>query len=390
MTRLIDTFNLAAEECTRISGESGSLEISARAAGIRYITRRFPVGPCSFISPFNFPLNLVAHKIAPAIAAGCPFVLKPSEKTPLGALLLGEVLAELTGTLLPEGAFSILPINDVEGAASILVEDDRMKLLSFTGSTNVGWELKRRSGRKKVVLELGGNAACVVDDSVGDDELEQIADRIMFGAFYQSGQSCISVQRLYVHDRLYDRMKDLLVQRTRSLKMGDPAEEDTFIGPLIGESESIRAEHWVHEAIETGGGTLLVGGKRHGTYFEPTILENVGHGVRISCEEVFAPVFIMERFSNFKDAVTKVNDSEFGLQAGVFSNDIQKCFYAFENMEVGSVVINDVPSIRVDSQPYGGVKSSGMGREGVKYAIEDMTEVRAMLLKNVGDERKFD
>lgn len=372
VSRLIDTFRVAAEEAVRIEGEVLNLEISARAKGYRGFTKRVPIGPCSFISPFNFPLNLAAHKVAPAIAAGCPFVLKPASRTPIGALIIGEVLAE---TDLPKGAFSILPCHR-EGA-DLFTEDERLKLLSFTGSPAVGWDLKARAGKKPVVLELGGNAACVVDS---DADLEDAVARIVFGAFYQSGQSCIGVQRIYVHTTLYDKFKQKLVEKTKGLRMGDPRDEDTFIGPVISEGEAKRLENWINEGVERGG-TLLCGGKRDGAMLEPTLLENVPAGCNIVEEEAFGPVAVLEPFEDFDTVLEKVNQSTFGLQAGIFTRDLYKAQKAWDVLEVGGVVIGDVPSWRVDNMPYGGVKDSGLGREGIRWAIRDMTEERLLVIR---------
>ncbi len=370
--RLIDTLRIAAEESTRLTGEYLPLDISKRTAGYEGIARRFPVGPCAFITPFNFPLNLVAHKIAPAIAVGCPFVLKPASSTPIGALILGEILAE---TDLPEGAFSILPATPA--AAEPLITDERIKLLSFTGSAEVGWGLKARAGKKKVYLELGGNAACIVDAGV---DPERVAERIIFGAFYQSGQSCISVQRIIAHDTIYQHLVDVLRGRAKALKAGDPMDEDTFIGPMITQGDAERVERWVNEAV-AGGAKLICGGKRHGAFYEPTLLENVEAHMAVSCQEVFGPVATMQPFVDFEEAVRIANDTTFGLQAGVFTNNLDHAFYAYHELEVGGVIINDVPSFRVDSMPYGGVKDSGFGREGVRYAMEEMTELKLMVLR---------
>ena len=375
VTRLIDTFRVAAEECTRIQGEYLPLDISARAEGYEAIWRRFPIGPCSFITPFNFPLNLVAHKVAPAIAVGCSFVLKPASWTPIGALILGEILAE---TDLPEGAFSVLPCS--RDAADLLTTDDRLKLLSFTGSPEVGWKLKARSGKKKVVLELGGNAACIVDEGV---DLEFAADRIIHGAFYQSGQSCIGVQRIIVHKAVYDALKKLLVTRAAKLKAGDPLDEDTFLGPMITLNDAKRMEEWVGEAVD-GGAKIICGGKRNGVFFDATLLENVGPGMKVNCVEAFGPIATMQPFTDFKEAVRIVNDSAYGLQVGIFTKDIDRAWYAFNESEVGGVVINDVPSFRVDNMPYGGVKDSGLGREGIRFAMEDMTEIRLLVMNKLG------
>ncbi len=375
VTRLGDTFRVAAEESLRITGEYLPLDINERAEGCEAVWRRFPVGPCSFITPFNFPLNLVAHKVAPAIAVGCPFVLKPASWTPVSAIILGEILAE---TDLPEGAFSILPCS--HEAADLLTTDDRIKLLSFTGSPEVGWDLKARAGKKRVLLELGGNAACVVDEGV---DLDHVADRIIFGAFYQSGQSCISVQRIVVHEGVYEHLKQLLCDRIAVLKSGDPFDETTFIGPIISLGDAERIEEWVREAID-GGAKLVCGGRRDGLFYEPTLLENVEPHQKISCVEAFGPVATVQPFVDFKEAIRIVNDSVYGLQAGVFTKSLDHAYYAFNEAEVGGVIINDVPSFRVDSMPYGGVKNSGLGREGVRYSMEEMTESKLMVLSKVG------
>jgi acyl-CoA reductase-like NAD-dependent aldehyde dehydrogenase len=370
--RLIDTFRLASEEATRIYGEVMPLDISERARDYAGMWKRVPIGPCSFISPFNFPLNLAAHKVAPAIAAGCPFVLKPASYTPIGALIIGEVLAE---TDLPEGAFSVLPCRR-EGAGQFTT-DERLKLLSFTGSSEVGWDLKARAGKKVVILELGGNAACVVDE---DTDIEDAVSRIVFGAFYQSGQSCISVQRIIVHEAVYESLRDRLVEVTSGLEMGDPKNPDVFIGPMIAESEAAGLEDKIRSAIAAGG-TLLCGGKRRGSLLEATLLENVPSDQAVVCEEAFGPVAVLSRFSDFEAALAEVNDSVFGLQAGIFTRDIHKAHRAWEVLQVGGVVIGDVPSWRVDHMPYGGVKDSGIGREGVRWAIEHLTEVRLMVVR---------
>lgn len=372
VTRLIDTFQVAAEESVRIDGEVINLEISPRARGYRGFVKRVPVGACSFISPFNFPLNLAAHKVAPAIAAGCPFVLKPASRTPVGALIIAEVLAE---TDLPKGAFSVLPCHR-EGA-DLFTVDDRFKLLSFTGSPAVGWDLKARAGRKKVVLELGGNAACVVD---ADTDLDDAVERLVFGAFYQSGQSCIGVQRIYGHSSIYAELKRRLVERTRQLVKGDPHDEETFIGPMISEGEATRLHNWIREGVEQGG-TLLCGGERDGAMLDPTLLENVPRGCAVVEEEAFGPVAVLESFEDFDDVLARVNDSAFGLQAGIFTRDLYRAQKAWDQLEVGGVIIGDVPSWRVDNMPYGGVKDSGLGREGIRWAIADMTEERLLAIR---------
>ena len=372
VSRLIDTFKIAAEESVRINGEVVNLEISARAKGYQGMTKKVPIGPCSFISPFNFPLNLAAHKVAPAIAAGCTFVLKPASRTPIGALIIGEVLAE---TDLPKGAFSILPCS--RDGADLFTTDERLKLLSFTGSPDVGWALKAKAGKKPVVLELGGNAACVVDE---DADIEDAIDRVIVGAYYQSGQSCISVQRLLVHSKIYDEFKSRYVEKVKALVSGDPSNEDTFIGPMISEGEAERLHGWIEEAKEKGA-TILCGGTRDGAMLEATVMENVPKDCDVSAEEAFGPLSILVPFDDYDEALEEVNNSRYGLQAGVFTRDIYKAHKAWDVLDVGGVVIGDVPSWRVDNMPYGGVKDSGLGREGIRYAIEDMSETRLMVIR---------
>ncbi len=372
VSRLIDTFRVAAEESVRITGEVMPLDISPRARGYRGQWKRVPIGPCSFISPFNFPLNLAAHKIAPALAVGCPFVLKPASLTPVGALLIGEVLAE---TELPKGAFSILPCGRAD--ADRFITDERFKLLSFTGSPGVGWAMKARAGKKPVVLELGGNAAVVVDS---DADLGDAVERIVFGAFYQSGQSCIGVQRILIHEAVYDALREKLVAGTEALVAGDPKDEDTFIGPMISEKEAARLDGWIQSAVGAGA-KLLCGGSREGAMLQATLLEDVPAGEDVVRQEAFGPVAVLSRFQRFEDALAEVNDSAFGLQAGVFTRDLYHAELAWDTLEVGGVIIGDVPSWRVDHMPYGGVKDSGLGREGVKFAMEDMTEIRNLVIR---------
>lgn len=378
VSRLIDTFRIAAEESVRVNGEVQNLEISERARGYRGMFQRVPIGPCSFISPFNFPLNLAAHKVAPALAVGCPFVLKPASRTPIGALVIGEVLAE---TDLPEGSFSILPCR--RDGADLFTTDDRLKLLSFTGSPGVGWDLKARAGKKQVVLELGGNAACVVDE---DADLDDAVERLIVGAFYQSGQSCIGVQRILIHTSIYDELKDRLVDATKKLVAGNPKDEETFIGPMISESEAERLDSWIKSAVEAGG-KILCGGGREGAMLEATLLENVPKDQTICTEEAFGPVAVLSKFSDFDEALVDVNDSDFGLQAGIFTRDIYKIQRAWDELDVGGVIIGDVPSWRVDNMPYGGVKDSGLGREGIRFAMEDMTEIRNLVIRTPAGER---
>ncbi|MEW5686215.1 MAG: aldehyde dehydrogenase family protein [Pseudomonadota bacterium] len=372
VTRLIDTFRIAAEESVRMTGEVQPLDISPRAKGYQGMWKRVPIGPCSFVSPFNFPLNLAAHKIAPALAVGCPFVMKPASRTPLGAIIIGEVLAE---TDLPKGAFSILPAH--RDGADLFTTDERLKLLSFTGSPGVGWDLKAKAGKKKVVLELGGNAAVIVD---ADTDLDDAVERIIFGAFYQSGQSCIGVQRIIIHASIYDELRERLVAKTKTLIAGDPHKEETFVGPMIDEKEARRLDSWIQQAVG-GGATLLCGGKREGAMLEATLLEGVARTAALYAEEAFGPVAILSKFTDFADALAEVNDSKFGLQTGVFTRDLYRMLEAWDHLDVGGVVIGDVPSYRVDNMPYGGVKDSGLGREGVRFAMEDMTEIRNLVIR---------
>ena len=376
VTRLIDTFRIGAEEAVRNYGEVQPLDISPRAKGYMGMWKRVPIGPCSFISPFNFPLNLAAHKIAPAIAMGCPFVMKPASMTPLGAIIMGEVLAECD--VLPEGAFSILPAS--RDGADLFTTDDRLKLLSFTGSPGVGWELKAKAGKKKVVLELGGNAAVIVDR---DADLDHALERIVFGAFYQSGQSCIGVQRIIIHADVYDRFKAMLVEKTKGLVAGDPKKRETFIGPMISDKEAKRLKGWIDAAVEAGA-TLLTGGGRDGNMLEATLLEDVPRDCDANKEEAFGPLANLSKFTDFGEALDRVNDSKFGLQAGIFTRDIHQVLDAWDTLDVGGVVVNDVSSYRVDNMPYGGVKDSGLGREGIRFAMEDMSEIRNLVIRREG------
>ena len=374
VTRLIDTFRIAAGEATRIDGEVIELQVSPRTRGYRGMVKRVPVGACAFITPFNFPLNLVAHKVAPAIAAGCPFVLKPAAKTPVGALIIAQVLAE---TDLPPGAFSVLPCSNED--AGRLVEDDRIALLSFTGGL-VGWDLKARAGRKKVTLELGGNAACIVDADPGLP-LDTVVERLVSGAYYQSGQSCISVPRIFVHARAHEELRDKLQVAIARLHMGDPRDEGVFIGPMIDAQAAKRVETWIAAAVDAGA-SVLVGGPRKDNFIPATLLEHVRHDSDLYRKEAFGPVACIEAFDDFDDALARVNDSDFGLQAGVFTGDLAHAMRAWDKLEVGGVIVGDVPSFRVDNMPYGGVKGSGSGREGVRAAIGDMTEPRLLVIRD--------
>ena len=370
--RAIFTFAVAAEESVRIAGEVLPMDVQAASEDRWGLVRRFPLGPISAITPFNFPLNLVAHKIAPALAAGCSVVLKPAPQTPFCALMLGELVRQAGW---PAGGLSILPLPNE--AADALICDDRLKLLSFTGSSQVGWQLKTRSGKKRVVLELGGNAAVVVHH---DAQLEAATERCAVGGFSYAGQSCISVQRILVHEQVYEEFTDLLVERVKELTMGDPLDETTDVGPMIRESDAKRAASWIEEAVR-GGAKLLCGGQRRGSTLSPAVLTGTAPGMKVNCEEIFAPVVTVEPYRDSEEALKMVNDSPYGLQAGIFTNDARLIFHAYEQLEVGGLIVNDVPTFRIDHMPYGGVKDSGFGREGIRYAIEEMTERKLLVMR---------
>lgn len=372
--RLINTFQLAADAVTQLDdGRMLPLAVTPAAARFRGMVKHVPIGAVSLISPFNFPLNLVAHKIAPAIAAGCPFVLKPASLTPISALMIAKVLAE---TDLPKGSWSVLPCD--RQAADILVTDDRFKLLSFTGSDQVGWDMKARAGRKKVTLELGGNAAVLIDaDTVID---EALIDRLISAAYGHAGQVCISVQRILVHADLYVEVKKKLIAKLKKIKVDDPKLNTTLVGPMIKEAEAVRLKKWVDKA-EKKGAKVLTGGHLQGVLFEPTLLENVDAKLEIYKDEAFGPVAILEKFKEFEQGINTINQSRFGLQAGVYTQNLNKMLYAWDHLHVGGVIINDVPTFRVDNMPYGGVKDSGLGREGIHSAIRDMQEERLLAIK---------
>ena len=364
-------FRLAAEEAERMVGETIPLDIAPASVGRTGITRRFPVGPVAGISPFNFPLNLAAHKVAPAIAAGCSIVLKPPSRDPLTMLTVAEIIDEAG---LPEGAVSVLPMSRQLGDR--LVADDRFKLLSFTGSPAVGWSMKARAGKKPVVLELGGNAGAIVDASA---DLDWAIKRLLVGAFAFSGQVCISVQRLLVHESIWGPFMERFVAAAAELRSGDPMDPQTDLGPMIDVGAAERSERWVAEAVEEGARVLL-GGSAEGGSFPPTVLVDADRSSRVCSEEAFAPLVVAFPFNDIADAFEEVNASRFGLQAGIFTNDLRNAWRAFEMLDVGGVVVNDVPTYRVDHMPYGGVKDSGIGREGLRWAIEDMTELKLMVL----------
>jgi glyceraldehyde-3-phosphate dehydrogenase (NADP+) len=366
------TFHIAAEEARRLGGEVVPMDLAPHGRGRIAITRRFPIGPVAAISPFNFPLNLSAHKIAPAIAAGNPIVLKPATKTPLSALYLAGMLREAG---LPGGAISVLPMPRETGDR--LVTDARFRLLTFTGSSPVGWDMKARAGKKKVILELGGNAGVIVDESA---DLAFAATRVAAGGFALAGQSCISVQRVYVHERVVEAFTSQLLARVDALKVGDPLDPDTDLGPMIDEGEAARVDEWVQEAVAHGARVLTGGRRLGGAMYAPTVLADVPADARVCAAEVFAPLVGIFPFARFDDALREVNRSTFGLQAGVFTSSLEHTLRAFDAIDAGGVIVNDVPTWRIDQMPYGGVKDSGLGREGPRYTIEEMTEPKLLVI----------
>jgi acyl-CoA reductase-like NAD-dependent aldehyde dehydrogenase len=365
------TFRLGAEEAERQYGEVIPLDLMATSKDRVGITRRFPIGPIAGISPFNFPLNLAAHKVAPAIASGNPIVLKPPSKDPLVMLAIAEIL-DAAG--IPDGAVSILPMSRELGDR--MVSDERFKLLTFTGSPSVGWRMKERAGKKKVVLELGGNAGVIVDKSA---DLDWAVKRTLVGAFAYSGQVCISVQRMFIHEDVWDPFMDRFVEGAKALTLGDPADPTTDVGPMVDARAAARTQQWVDEARALGG-QVLAGGTADGTFFPPTVLTDVPVHAQVCSNEAFAPVVVAFPFRDIDEAITQVNDSFFGLQTGVFTSDLGAAWTSFNRLEVGGVIVNDIPTYRIDNMPYGGVKDSGLGREGIRWAMEDMTEIRIMVL----------
>ena len=369
--RAIYTFQVAAEESTRIYGEYLPLDTLESAAGRWGLVRRFPLGPVFAITPFNFPLNLVAHKVAPAIAAGCPLILKPAPQTPISSLMLAEIV---DNTPWPDGAFAVMPLSN--DSAGILVEDDRIKLLTFTGSAAVGWALKNRAGKKRVTLELGGNAGVIVHS---DADVAHAVQRCVAGGFSYAGQTCISVQRILVHQPVFEQFKEKLVEGVRKLKCGDPARETTDVPPLIREQDAVRVAEWIDEAVQSGA-KLLCGGTRKGSMIEPAVLTDTSPNMRVNNAEIFGPVVTVEPYESFDEAVRLINASRYGLQAGLMTRDAVLIQTAFEEIDVGGLIVGDVPTFRVDQMPYGGVKDSGLGREGLRYAIEDMTERKLLVM----------
>ena len=365
------TFQYAAEEATRSTGELLPLDVLASGAGRVGLLRREPLGPIAAITPFNFPLNLVAHKLAPAIASGCSIVLKPATKTPMVALMLADLVAR---SGYPPEAVSVLPMT--AATASALVEDERFKLLTFTGSAEVGWALKARAGKKKVGLELGGNAGCIVHS---DADLDEAVARLVTGSFAFAGQSCISVQRILVERSIFDDFTGRFTAAARKLRTGDPFEEHTDVGPMIRLEDAERADRWIAEAVAEGA-KILCGGSRSGSLLAPTVLTGTKEHHRVNCDEIFAPVVTVEPYDDFGEAIAWMNRSRYGLQAGIFTRDIERLRRAFDELEVGAVIAGDAPSFRIDHMPYGGVKDSGQGREGIRYAMDEMTEPKLLVM----------
>ena len=372
--RAVSTFRWAAEECRRFSGELMRLDTEAALGSRLGIVRNFALGPVLAITPFNFPVNLVAHKMAPALAVGAPLVIKPATKTPLGALLLGELFLE---TDLPPAMLSVLPIEG--GEVSELTTDSRFAKISFTGSSEVGWNLRKQSPKKAITLELGGNAGVIIHS---DADLETAAQRIAFGGYYQAGQSCISVQRVLVQENVAEDFVDLLVSEVGKLKTGDPMDPETDVGPLITHDALERVSAWVDEAVQTGA-EVLCGGKREDPFYLPTVLARTEPQMKVRCEEIFGPVITVGTYADFDDAVGEVNNSKYGLQAGIFTSDVNRLLAAHRDLRVGGVIANDVSAFRADQMPYGGTKDSGFGREGLRYAMDEMTEPRILVLSHV-------
>jgi acyl-CoA reductase-like NAD-dependent aldehyde dehydrogenase len=369
--RAINTFEIAAEESTRIYGEYLPLDTLEATAGRWGLVRRVPVGPIFAITPFNFPLNLVAHKIAPAIAAGCPIILKPAPQTPVSALMLAEII---DNTSWPDGALAVMPMSN--DTAGMIVADERIKLLTFTGSAAVGWQLKNSAGKKRVTLELGGNAGVIVHS---DADVEHAVHRCVAGGFSYGGQTCISVQRILVHQDIFEQFKNKLVQGVKKLKCGNPMDENTDVPPLIREQDATRVLQWIDEAVQAGA-KLLCGGKKHGAIVEPAVLTETAPNMRVNSAEIFGPVVTLEQYETFDEALNLINNTEYGLQAGLFTRDVGLIQTAFDEIEVGGLIVGDVPTFRLDQMPYGGVKHSGLGREGLRYSIEDMTERKLMVM----------
>lgn len=372
--RGVFTLRVAAEEAQRMLGEQIPLDLMPSSQGRFGITRKVPIGPIAGISPFNFPLNLALHKLAPAIASGNPIVLKPPTRDPLTMLTVAELVAELD---LPPGAVSIMPMDRELGDR--LVTDERFKLLSFTGSPDVGWDMKARAGKKRVVLELGGNAGVIVDS---DAQLDFAAQRLLTGAFAYAGQVCISVQRAYIHEDVFNDFTERVVAAAEKVKLGDPADPSTDVGPMIDERAVQRIDGWVQAAVAEGA-RVLTGGQPHGRFYQPTVIVDAPRQSAVCAREAFAPIVNLFPFSDWSSGLDQINDSVYGLQAGVFTSNLEHALLAFDRLDVGGVIINDIPTYRIDHMPYGGVKDSGLSREGLRYAIEDMTETRLMVVNRL-------
>jgi len=368
--RAIQTFLVAAEESKRLPGEILSLDWTAPGKNKEGIIKYFPIGLIAGIVPFNFPMNLAAHKIAPAIATGNRIIIKPARSTPLSTLELAKII---DSTVLPKGAFSVLPMDREAGQQ--LVTDDRFSMLTFTGSPQVGWKMKSQAGKKKVTLELGGNAGVIITESA---DLDLAVAKCVAGGFSYSGQVCIHTQRIYVHDTIFNTFKTKFCETIKKLKTGNPEDPETDISAMIDLENAIRVEEWVNDAVSAGA-ILLCGGKRNNTIYEPSVLTNTRKEMDVCCSEIFGPVVILEKYNQFSEAVNLINDTDYGLQAGVFTNSIKEMNAAFADLEVGGVIINDVPTFRVDHMPYGGIKDSGFGREGVKYAMFEMLEPKILV-----------
>lgn len=372
VTRSVENLKFCADEARRISGELIPYDAAASGANRFGYFKRYPIGVVAAITPFNFPLNLVVHKVGPAIAAGCPVVLKPASSTPMTAALLTEIL--LDAGLPPEGINLI--VGSGRDVGGVMVESDKVNMLTFTGSPEVGLQIKSQAGIKKVTLELGSNSAAIIHK---DADLAYASPKCVIGAFANSGQVCISIQRIYVHSSRYDEFKDMYVEAVKNAGFGDPADDNVLVGPMIDEGEAERVEGWVEEAVSQGA-KVLAGGGRKGTMFEPTVLENTDESMTVVADELFAPVVCIMKYDTLEEAVERTNDSKYGLQAGIFTNDIKNAFYAIDNLEVGGVMVNDMPTFRVDQMPYGGLKLSGTGREGPKFAVEEMTELKTVMI----------
>jgi acyl-CoA reductase-like NAD-dependent aldehyde dehydrogenase len=369
--RAVSTFTDAMEECKRLRGEQIPLDYEPASRGRWGLIRRFPIGPILGIAPFNFPLNLVCHKVAPALASGNTIILKPASQTPFSALRLAQAVTKAGW---PDGSLNVVPMNSAK--THLLLEDERLKMVTFTGSPAVGWAIKNKAGRKRITLELGGNAAVIVHD---DADLDYAAARCVAGGFVQSGQNCISVQRIYVSDKIYSSFMNLFLPQVKALKVGDPADEQTFVGPMIHHSEVERVLAWIREATD-GGARILTGGTADGNTLMPTVLTDVNPEMKVSKQEVFAPLVVIYSYGDIQDALQAVNQSDFGLQAGLFTKNVSVIFQAYEELEVGGLIVGDVPTYRVDPMPYGGMKQSGIGREGVRFAMEEMTEMKLLVM----------